>query len=152
MRSRARPSDSTAEAVRVMRDAHKQIVPPSNVPLEQGDIAFFANIIEEFARADWSAHQLELAALLARSMNDLAVEQMMMRDEGAILQGEKGAITNPRKNIIHLHLNNILGLRRTLALHAASRGETEHLAKRVATAKALQRQAPGQDEELIARA
>jgi len=115
------------------------------------DLPFFANIIEEFARADWSAHQLELAALLARSMNDLAVEQMMMRDEGAIIQGDKGAITNPRKNIIHLHLNNILGLRRTLALHAASRGETDHIARRVATAKALQGDAPAHDE-LLARA
>ena len=134
-----------------MRDAHKQIVPPSTVPLDAADLPFFANIIEEFARADWSAHQLELAALLARSMNDLAVEQMMMRDEGAIIQGDKGAITNPRKNIIHLHLQNILGLRRTLALHAASRGETEHIARRVATAKALQGEAPAHDE-LISRA
>ena len=151
MRSRAKPADSTSEAVRVMRDANKQIVPPPNVPLDKGDLPFFANIIEEFARADWSAHQLELAALLARSMNDLAVEQMMMRDEGAIIQGDKGAITNPRKNIIHLHLNNILGLRRTLALHAASRGETDHIARRVATAKALQGDAPAHDE-LLARA
>ena len=151
MRSRLQPADSTAEAVRIMRGAHKQIVPPSTVPLDAADLPFFANIIEEFARADWSAHQLELAALLARSMNDLAVEQMMMRDEGAIIQGEKGAITNPRKNIIHLHLNNILGLRRTLALHAASRGETDHIARRVATAKALQGDAPAHDE-LLARA
>ncbi len=151
MRSRLQPADSTAEAVRIMRGAHKQIVPPSTVPLDAADLPFFANIIEEFARADWSAHQLELAALLARSMNDLAVEQMMMRDEGAIIQGDKGAITNPRKNIIHLHLNNILGLRRTLALHAASRGETDHIARRVATAKALQGDAPAHDE-LLARA
>ncbi len=151
MRSRLQPADSTAEAVRIMRGAHKQITPPSTVPLDAADLPFFANIIEEFARADWSAHQLELAALLARSMNDLAVEQMMMRDEGAIIQGDKGAITNPRKNIIHLHLNNILGLRRTLALHAASRGETDHIARRVATAKALQGDAPAHDE-LLARA
>jgi len=151
MRSRLQPADSTAEAVRIMRAAHKQITPPSNVPLDAADMPFFANIIEEFARADWSAHQLELAALLARSMNDLAVEQMMMRDEGAIIQGERGAVTNPRKNIIHLHLQNILGLRRTLALHAASRGETDHIARRVATAKALQGEAPVHDE-LISRA
>src|SRR6185436_4816486 len=151
MRSRAKPADSTSEVVRVMRDAHKQIVPPPNVPLDKGDLPFFVNIIEEFARADWSPHQLELAALLARSMNDVTVEQTMMRDEGAVIQGDKGPMTNPRKNIIHLHFQNILGLRRTLALHAASRGETEHLAKRIAIGKSIEAQSPFNDE-LLARA
>jgi hypothetical protein len=76
MRTRRARIDSTSEAVRVMSRAATPIVPPSSVPLEKCDLPFFASVIAEFARSEWTAHQLELAATLARTMADLNREQM----------------------------------------------------------------------------
>ena len=63
-------NDSTSEAVRYMKAAARSIDPPSNVPLAPMDLPFFASVITEFARSEWTAHQLELAAMLARTMAD----------------------------------------------------------------------------------
>ena len=56
--------DSAAEAVRVMAKATTEILPPENVPPDDEDGPFFRNVIAEFARSEWSAHQLELVAML----------------------------------------------------------------------------------------
>lgn len=139
-----------------MKDAHREILPPAHVPLDAGDMPFFVNVIQEFAKADWSPHQLELAALLARSLHDFSVEQMMMRDEGAVVQGDKGLVPNPRKAVMGMHAQTIMNFRRTLALHAAAGGEKQHIAKRIDMAKSVQAhetqaQSPFNDE-LLARA
>ena len=68
-----------------MSGAAKAIEPPSNVPLDECDLLFFASVIAEFARSEWTAHQLELAAMLARTMADLNREQLALRKEGAVL-------------------------------------------------------------------
>jgi hypothetical protein len=47
--------DSASEAVRVMSRAVTAIVPPSSVPLEKCDLPFFASVIAEFARSEWTA-------------------------------------------------------------------------------------------------
>jgi hypothetical protein len=36
-------------------------------------------VIAEFAKSEWTAHQLEIAAMLARTMADLNREQMALR-------------------------------------------------------------------------
>ena len=139
-----------------MKAAHLELLPPAHVPLDEGDMPFFANVIQEFAKADWSPHQLELAALLARSLHDFSVEQMMMRDEGAVIQGDKGMVPNPRKAVMGMHAQTIMNFRRTLALHAAAGGEKQHIAKRIDIAKSVQaHEIQGQEpynEELISRA
>jgi hypothetical protein len=61
MKTRKARIDSASEAVRVMSAAAKTIAPPSNVPLDESDLPFFASVIAEFARSEWTAHQLELA-------------------------------------------------------------------------------------------
>jgi len=134
-----------------MRDAGKPIVPPPHVPLDNGDQPFFANIVEEFARADWTPHQLEMAAMLARSMHDFAVESMMMRDEGGVVAGDKGMVPNPRKAIVQMHSNNIVSFRRSLAMHATAKGKVDDIAKRTVMAHEIQAQSPFNDE-LLARA
>src|SRR3954452_24884121 len=82
--------ESVTEAVRVMSAASQQISPPSNVPLNASDLPFFASVLAEFTRSDWTAHQLELAALLARSMHDFEREQTLLREEGGIAFTESG--------------------------------------------------------------
>ena len=81
-----------------MSRAAETISPPSNVPLEKCDLPFFASVIAEFARSEWSMHQLELAAMLARTMADLNREQQVLRKEGSVVTTEKGTpVVNPRR-------------------------------------------------------
>jgi hypothetical protein len=119
--------DSTSEAVRVMSKAATPIVPPSSVPLEACDVPFFVNVIAEFARSEWTGHQLELAAMLARTMADLNREQIALREEGSVATSERGTpVVNPRKAVVQMHAATILSFRRSLALHA--RAHTRDLA------------------------
>lgn len=124
--------DSTAAAVSVAKASSAEINPPSNVPLDAADLPFFASVIAEFARSEWTAHQLELAAMLARTMADLNAEQIAMREEGSICKTEKGTpVINPRKTAIQMHYSNIHSARRSLSLHArAQGGEARDVAKR----------------------
>jgi hypothetical protein len=144
--------DSAAEAVRVMAKATTEIEPPENVPLDEEDLPFFRNVIAEYARSEWSSHQLELAAMLARTMADLTREQKLLRDEGGVAYSEKGTpVANPRKSIVQMHASSILSFRRSLSLHArAQAGEARDVAKRRGAAKEIEGDNPLEDD-LLAR-
>jgi hypothetical protein len=152
MAAKKKRIDSASEQVRVMMQATKQIHPPSTVPLDEADMPFFANVIEEFARSEWTSHQLELAAMLARTMADLNREQLALREEGTIMHTDKGTpVVNPRKTVIQMHASTILSYRRSLGLHArAQGGEARDIAKRRTMAKGIEADNPLEDE-LLAR-
>ena len=143
--------DSTASAIEVARAASQPINPPSNVPLEACDMSFFASVIAEFARSEWTAHQLELAAMLARTMSDLNAEQIAMRSEGSICKTTAGTpVINPRKTAIQMHYSNIHSARRSLSLHArAQSGEARDVGKRRGMTKDAEADLGGDD--LLAR-
>src|SRR5688572_9908112 len=114
--------DSPAEAVRIMQAAATELAPPAHIPLDDCDAPFWRNVIAEFARAEWTEHQLEIAAMLARTMADLAREQKTLRDEGFISVRENGtSVENPRARAVKSLTGDILSLRRSLALHARAR-------------------------------
>jgi hypothetical protein len=141
--------DGTAEAVRIMQGAGKQIQPPSNVPLSSRDMPFFASVIDEFARADWTAHQLELAAMLARKMAVLEREQRTIEAEGYVVETANGTpMANPRLQGIRAMDASILSTRRSLSLHARARGEARDVGKRAAIAKGTEADL---GDELLAR-
>lgn len=144
--------DSATGAVRVMAAALRPIEPPSNVPLEPGDMGFFASVLAEFARSEWTAHQLELAAMLARTMADLESEQRNLRAEGSVARTDKGTpVVNPRKAVVQMHAASILSFRRSLSLHArAQGGEARDVGKRRGQAKAVEGANP-LDDDLLAR-
>ncbi|OAM77726.1 terminase small subunit [Devosia elaeis] len=144
--------DSATEAVRVMAKATAVLEPPKNVPLEVDDLPFFESVIAEFARSEWTAHQLEIAALLARTMADLTREQQLLRDEGGVSYSEKGTpVANPRKAIVQMHASSILSFRRSLALHARGQGgEARDTAKRREAARKIEGDNPLEDD-LLAR-
>lgn len=148
--SRKQRIDSRSEAVRVMSRAAADIVPPSNVPLDKGDMPFFASVIAEFARSEWTAHQLELAAMLARTMADLEREQRLLREEGATALSERGTpVVNPRKTVVQMHASTILSFRRSLALHArAQGGDARDIGKRRAIARSIEADNPLEDDLL----
>ena len=144
--------DSTAEAVRVAAEMQRAIEPPSNVPLDDADLPFFASVIAEFARSEWTAHQLELAAMLARTMADLEREQRELRSEGSVMATDRGTpVVNPRKTVVQMHASSILSFRRSLSLHArAQGGEARDIGKRRAGTKSIEADVAG-DDDLIAR-
>lgn len=150
--SRRQRIDSRSEAVRVMSRAAADIVPPSNVPLDKDDMPFFASVIAEFARSEWTAHQLELAAMLARTMADLEREQRLLREEGATALSERGTpVVNPRKTVVQMHASTILSFRRSLALHArAQGGDARDIGKRRAIARSIEADNP-LDDDLLAK-
>ena len=145
--------DSIAAAVTVAAAADKQIDPPAHVPLAAGDMPFWASVIAEFARADWTAHQLEVAAMLARNMADAARNQNLLRSEGEVVLTASGTPTaNPRLAALRMQTTNVLAFRRTLAIHArAQGGEARDVAKRKSQAKTVESQVRAGLDEFIAR-
>jgi hypothetical protein len=116
--SKKLPITSKEEAVRISGAANKELLPPDHVPLEQCDMPYFRNVIEEFARAEWTPHQLELAAMLARTMCDLEAAQRDLRTQGAIAESRMGTpVVNPLNTVVQMRTTSIMNFRRTLSLN-----------------------------------
>lgn len=144
------PVNTAAAAVKIMQGATRQIQPPAHVPLEVCDWPFFENVIEEFARSEWTEHQIELAAMLARTMANLESEQRLLRSEGFTAKTDRGTpVANPRVSIVKGLAGDILAFRRSMSLHArAQMGEARDVAKRQGIAKGSETEV---DDELLAR-
>jgi hypothetical protein len=132
--------DSASAAVSVMAASANEITPPEHVRMADEDWPYWRSVIAEFARSEWTDHQLEVAAFLARTMSDLEREQWELRKEGAVVYSEKGTpVANPRKVVVQMHASSILSLRRSLSLHArAQGGEARDVAKRRGMAKDIE--------------
>ena len=134
------PITSPSEAVRIAQGSTQELSPPSHVPMQDMDWPFWHNVVAEFARAEWTEHQLELAAFLARDMANLELEQRTLREEGTITVRENGTtVENPRSRVVQNITGRILSQRRSLALHArAKSGDSRVDAKRREVAKGLE--------------
>jgi len=150
MTNRKQRIDSNAAAVKIMQGSVRHIAPPSHVPLDDCDWPFFENVIGEFARSEWTEHQLEIAAMLARTLASLEQEQRTLRIEGFIAVRENGTtVENPRARAVKSLTGDILSLRRSLSLHArAKSGEARDVAKRQAQASEIE---TALDDDLLAR-
>ena len=142
--------DSTTAAVKVMAGALLELAPPSHVPLEDCDWPFWHSVIAEFARTEWTEHQLELAAMLARDMANLERNQRQLRSEGEVMATERGTpVVNPRKAVVQATQAGILSMRRSLSLHArAQGGEARDVGKRREAARSIEADNPLGDELL----
>lgn len=145
--------DTVAGSLPVMAAANRDIQPPSNVPLTKTELPFFVSIIGELPKADWTAHQLETAALLSRAMATLASEQRSLQTEGTIIQNRFGEPkANPREGICAKLMAQIVSMRRSLALHArAMQGEPRDIAKRRSIGKDIEASSPFDNDDLLAR-
>lgn len=152
MAKRKQRIDSATAAVKVMQGAAREIAPPAHVRMGDEDWPFWHSVIAEFARSEWTNHQLELAAMLARAMADLEREQFELRREGSVMASDRGTpVVNPRKTVVQMLAGTILSMRRSLALHArAQGGEARDVGKRRSAAKGIEANNP-LDDDLIAR-
>lgn len=94
--------DSIGGQVEALDRARKaDLSPPSEVPLDRAETAFFNAIVDHAPRGDWTRHGLAMAALLARDMAALERAQREARaDEAKRLSA------------------SVLSMRRSLGLHA----------------------------------
>lgn len=147
------PVTSISSQIAIAAKASREISVPAHVPLEQIDMPFWSSVIAEFARSEWTEHQLELAAMLARTMADLEREQKLLREEGAVAYSEKGTpVANPRKTIIQMHASTILSFRRSLQLNARAKEDANSIGKKREITKKIEAQLDSVgDDELIPR-
>jgi hypothetical protein len=119
--------------------AFTPILPPASVPLEKADLPFFHAIIDEFTRAEWSDHQLQVAAMLARIMHEMVLDQIRLREEGPVTISARGLpMPNPLKTSIQQGASTIISLRRTLSLQANSHADSRTLTRERAARKNIE--------------
>ena len=148
MAARKQRSDGIAAAARIVAGAGREVAPPSHIILTDSDWPYWHSVVGEFPKADWTDHQLEVAAQLAKSMADLEDQRNALRTEGYTVEGK----ANPRHGIARDLTNSVMSLRRNLQLHArAQGGEARDAGKRRAAAKSLEAGAHFEDDDLIAR-
>ena len=150
MAGRRERVDSASAAVRIMQGATRELQPPSHVRMGEEDWPFWHSVIAEFARSEWTEHQLELAAMLARSMADLEREQYELRKEGSVVFSEKGTpVANPRRAMVQMTSGTILAMRRSLSLHArAQTRDLSDIGKRRGLTKDVEAGLPVEDDML----
>ena len=140
MSKRKQPVNTSAKAVEIMQAAAAQLMPPAHIPLEKDNLPFWHNIIAEKAKADWTAHDLEIAALLARSMCLLVDEETTLRGEGSVVKNAGGTpMQNPRLRVVADCHARAIKYRQTLGIHNRGKnGEKRDTDKRTAQAKAIE--------------
>jgi hypothetical protein len=151
MTSRRPRIDSTANLHRIMAGANIEIAPPFHVPLADMDWPFWHSIVDEYARADWTPHQLEVAGILARAMAMLEREQRLLRDEGPVHKRSSGIMgRNPRLRIVDQLLGQVLAMRRSLALTGRAKvgGKSEEAARKRIANRNVERNAEGRGDLL----
>ena len=152
MAGRRARSDGITAAQRIVAGAAREVAPPSHIMLGENDWPYWHSVVSEFPKADWTDHQLEVAAQLAKAMADLETERNTLRTEGYTLDMGGKVIANPRHGIARDLTNSVMSLRRNLSLHArAQGGEARDVAKRKAAAMNLETGAHFDDDDLIAR-
>ena len=138
--------DSNAGIEAAVVASFRQIVPPEHVALDACDMPFWS-VVDEFPKSEWTTHQLEVAAQLAKTMSDLESERAALRIEGYVIDGK----ANPRHGVARDLTNSIMSLRRNLSLHArVKQGEAVVVAERRNSTKEIEAGASTTDD-LIAR-
>lgn len=131
--------DSPTVAVEIAAKSAREVAPPSHVRMHDNDWPYWHSVVVECARSEWTDHQLELAAFLARDMADVERIQFELRGN-EVVTSERGAdMPNPLLATLRMKTTNILALRRSLGLHARARdGDNRETAKRRDIAKGIE--------------
>lgn len=142
--------DSNAAAVTIMRAAASELMPPAHLPLAKEDLPFWHSVIAEKAKAEWSAHDLEIVALLAQSIRKMRDEEATLDSEGSVIQVEgRNPTANPRLAIVKDLHARVIKYRQTLGIHDRGKnGEARDSFKRKDQAKAIETKL---DDDLLAR-
>ena len=117
--TRKTASDSKTSALEVMEKAAAVIEVPAHMTLCEVSEIYFRDIINERANADWSNHDVAVAAKLARMMAREDELDELLSAEGPTVTTEKGSIVkNPTATVLASTQGSIASFRRQLCLHA----------------------------------
>lgn len=145
--SRRTRSDSVQAATKAAQASAVQ--PPVHIPLNAEERIYFDGITGEFARSEWTSHQIDLAAFLARKMRQLSDETALLSDEGTVIETPGGSLkANPRVTVVKALSGSVLAIRRSLQLHGAVDGKPVERARRN---RRLKEAESDSDEPLLAR-
>lgn len=144
--------DSISAEVEVMKKAALEFCPPDHVPLTEADYPFWHSILAEKAKSEWTAHDLEIAALLSRAMRKLEKEESWLDGEDSVIETTAGNLAaNPRIRIISDLHARVIKYRQTLGIHSRGKGgEARDVAKRRDIARGIEAGNPLNDD-LLAR-
>lgn len=144
--------DSITAQVEIMQKAVQGVEAPAHIPLTDEDLPFWRNIIAEKPKAEWTAHDLEIAAMLSQSLRKLRDEEVLLDAEGSVVKEDgRNPTANPRLRIVaDLHAR-AMKYRQTLGIHnRAKEGEARDVRKRREQAFEVENNNP-LEEDLIAR-
>lgn len=143
--------DTAAGIVETLNKAARvELSPPDHVPLEKAAMPFWDSIMESRGRSEWSNHDLEYAALLARDLQMLEHEQRLLADEGTVVFTAGGnPMKNPRESVVHGLKAAVKSQRQSLGLHDAGKGEKRDVRRRRRMAKEIEEINPLDDSDLI---
>lgn len=142
--------DSATAAVEVMQASLSELRWPDHVPLASADEPFWKSVTAEKPKAEWTGHDLEIAALLAMSMRKLQAEDAKLENEGSVtVSGGGSPMQNPRCRVVaDLHAR-VIKYRQTLGIHNRGKnGEQRDVDKRRQTAFGIEADAPHGDDYL----
>jgi hypothetical protein len=149
--TKSAPVTNIANHVRIAQAARRSISPPAHIPLDETEILHFDNIIAEKANAEWTAHEIDIAALFAGAMHQLGEQTRLMASEGSIVMGAAGQPkANPRQKAVAMLSTQVLSYRRTLGIHSVAKmpNAADH-ARRNALSREMQDEC--QDDDLLAK-
>ena len=144
MTERKQRVDSITAQVDIMQKSVMGVEAPAHIPLTDEDRPFWSSIIAEKPKAEWTAHDLEIAAMLAQSLRKLRDEELLLDAEGSVVKEEgRNPTANPRLRIVSdLHARAIK-YRQTLGIHnRAKEGEARDVRKRREQAFAVESDNP----------
>lgn len=149
MTERRQRIDSVTGQVEAMQAAVKELFPPPHVKLTEADQPFWISIIAEKAKIEWTAHDLELAALLTIAMRRLTQEETTLAEEDAVVTTTGGNLAaNPRLRIVSDLHARVMKYRQTLGIHSRAKdGEARDAGRRRSQAKEAEYAANGTDED-----
>src|SRR6478735_2775219 len=149
MTNRRQRIDSITAQVDVAQAAVIGLIAPAHVPLCEADLPFWDSVVGEKAKVEWTAHDLELAALLAMAMRRLRDEETKLASEDSVVTTTGGNLAaNPRLRIVSDLHARVMKYRQTLGIHNRGKnGEQRDVSKRREQAKATENAASGVAEE-----
>lgn len=155
MNDRRQRIDSITAQVEVVQAAVADIVVPAHVPLTEADEPFWESVLAEKPKAEWTAHDLELAAMLAMGMRRLRDEEVKLATEDAVVSTAGGNLAaNPRLRIVSDLHSRVMKYRQTLGIHSRGKnGEQRDVDKRRSQARESEHAATrvADEDDLIAR-
>jgi hypothetical protein len=150
--AKRQPINTATAAVAVMQKAAAGLFPPEHISMTPADMPFWMSVLAEKAKSEWTAHDLELAALLAKSLRKMEQEDLLLDSEGSVVSTASGKPTaNPRARIVAELHSRIIKYRQTLGIHARGKGgEARDVEKRRQLARDIENDNPLADD-LLAR-